>query len=328
MFKMHSLVQKVNKPKDEPYNILTFNTHERYQTQIAKTGHNFYVFNFDGGKDWYSGHAPMPSNYYQLPKNSIYPGITFDFIFVNSKFGQFQTAVQINSSLQIPVLVLEHTLPHTNWPKQHLEYFQKMVGDVNVFITNYSRDKWGIKGEVINHSIDTELFAPISGEWIRKDQVLTVAHDFIKRDYALNYQGWERITNGLPRVVVGDTEGLSRQSKSVEELVKTYQESLVYINPSVLSPIPTSMLEAMSCGCAVVSTATCEIPNIIKHGENGFISNDEGELRQYIDTLLNNPELAKKMGESARQTVIEKFSEERFINEWNNIFDKTYGVVK
>src|SRR5210317_1796760 len=208
MLKVHSLIQKVQRPKDKPYNILTFNTHERYQTQVAKTGHNFYAFNFDNGKDWLTEHAPMPSNYYQLPKNSVFPGITFDFIFVNSKFGQFQTAQQINQQLQLPMVVLEHTLPHLNWPAEHLLQFQQMRGDTNVFITEYSKSKWGIPGEVIYHSIDTDLFKPGTEE--PKAQVLTVAHDFINRDYALNYKGWERITNGLQRVVVGDTEGLSK----------------------------------------------------------------------------------------------------------------------
>ena len=127
---------------------------------------------------------------------------------------------------------------------------------------------------------------------------------------------------------MGETQGLSKAAGSVDELVKNYQESLVYINPSTLSPVPTSMLEAMSCGCAVVSTATCEIPNIIEHGVNGFMSNDESELRGYIDQLLADPELAREMGRSARKTIEEKFSEDRFINEWNSIFDKTYGVIK
>ena len=322
MFKVHSLIQKVQRPKDKPYNILTFNTHERYQTQVAKTGHNFYAFNFDGGKDWITEHAPMPSNYYQLPKNAIFPGITFDFIFVNSKFGQYQTAAQINSSLQLPVLCLEHTLPHLNWPAEHLLQFQKMRGDFNVFITEYSKGKWGIPGEVIYHSIDAELFKPSDVE--RKPQVLTVAHDFVNRDYALNFNGWNRITDGMNRVVVGETEGLSKAAASVDELVRKYQESLVYINPSTLSPVPTSMLEAMSCGCAVVSTNTCDIPNIIKHGENGFLSNDEGELRGYIEKLLADPELAQKMGNAARETIKRKFSEDRFVNEWNDVFDTVY----
>ena len=58
------------------------------------------------------------------------------------------------------------------------------------------------------------------------------------------------------------------------------------------------------------------------------MSNDENELRGYTEQLLANPELARKMGESARKTIEEKFSEDRFISEWNNIFDKTYGVIK
>ena len=186
---------------------------------------------------------------------------------------------------------------------------RNLVGDVNVFITKYSRQAWDINAssDVIYHSIDTDLFKPADNP---KPQVLTVAHDFINRDYALNYQGWDRITNGLDRVVVGETQGLSKAAGSVDELVKNYQESLVYINPSTLSPVPTSMLEAMSCGCAVVSTATCEIPNIIEHGVNGFMSNDESELRGYIDQLLADPELAREMGRSARKTIEEKFSED------------------
>lgn len=327
MFKTKQLFSRVGEKK-EKYNILTFNTHERYQTQLAKTGHNFYAFTHEGSKDWYEGHAPMPDNYYVLPKNNIFSGIEFDFIFSHSKFGQLQTAKNISAQLQLPILNLEHTLPLKNWPNEHVESLRNLVGDVNVFITKYSQGEWNINAssEVIYHSIDTELFTPAWDE--RKPRVMTVAHDFIKRDYALNYQGWNRITQGLDRHVVGETEGLSKQSESVDALIRDYQDSLIYINPSVLSPVPTSMLEAMSCGCAIVSTATCEIPNIIENGVNGFLSNDEGELRGYLDQLLANPELAKKMGEAARETIKEKFSEQRFVTEWNNVFDKTYGVIK
>lgn len=317
MFKNLKILSDVNKT-NKKYNILTFNTHERYQTQLAKTGHNFYAFNFDGGKDWYNGHAPMPKNYYQLPKNSLYPGITFDFIFVNSKFGQFQMAQRINQRLQIPVLVLEHTLPIPSWSDQQLEMFKNMRGDENVFITEYSKSQWGMDGKVVRHSIDANVFKPKDTK--KENIVLTVAHDFINRDYALNYKGWDRITQSLPRKVIGETKGLSKQSESVEDLVKEYQSASVYINPSVLSPVPTSMLEAMACGCAVVSTNTCEIPNIIKHGVNGLISNDEDELRRMTEGLLSNPDLARELGDNARQTILREFSESRFISEWNLIF--------
>jgi glycosyltransferase involved in cell wall biosynthesis len=201
-----------------------------------------------------------------------------------------------------------------------------MKGDVNVFITEYSKRSWGIPGEVVYHSIDTDLFCPAEENPL--DQVLTVAHDFVNRDYALNYKGWERITKDLPRVVVGDTPGLSKQSDSVEDLIKSYQAASIYINPSTLSPVPTSMLEAMSCGCAVVTTETCEIPNIIENGVNGFISNDESVLRERIEMLLKDPAKAKEIGLAGRETIKEKFGEERYIKEWNSIFDTVTEVGK
>ena len=157
---------------------------------------------------------------------------------------------------------------------------------------------------------------------------LSVANDFINRDYCLNYKGWKRVTEGLPVRVVGDTPGLSEAAKDVSELVTEYQTSSVFFNSSTISPVPTSLIEAMSCGCAVVSTATCMIPEIIENGVNGFISNDEEELQSYIRQLLDDPSLAAKMGHAARQTVIEKFSEESFINNWNEIFDLAYRMKK
>ena len=83
----------------------------------------------------------------------------------------------------------------------------------------------------------------------------------------------------------------------------------------------------MSCGSAVVSTATCMIPEIIENGVNGFISNDEEELKSYITQLLQDEELRTTIGKKARETILTKFSEEKFINNWNNIFKKAYEVV-
>jgi len=327
MHKTKSLFRRIQGRPDNKYNILTFNTHERYQTNQCLTGHNFYAFNWENGKEWFTEHAPIPENYYQMPEGSFFPDIGFDFILAHSKFGQLQLAQQINQHLQIPILCIEHTLPLEQWPNEQLEQYQNFYGDVNVFITEYSKNKWDINApsEVVYHGVDTDLFKPAGPE---RKGVLTVAHDFINRDYALNYQGWERITQGLDRKVVGDTEGLSEAAKSVDELVQAYQQATVYINPSTLSPVPTSMLEAMACGCPVVSMHNCAIPEFVEHGVNGYLSNDELEIRQFIEKLLDNPDLAIEMGKAARKTILEKCSKERFISEWNNIFDKTYEVIK
>ena len=85
------------------------------------------------------------------------------------------------------------------------------------------------------------------------------------------------------------------------------------------------MMEAMACGCPVVSTENCMIPEIIEHGVSGFMSNDPEELKRYCQKLLDDPELARKMGEAARKTIEESFNLDRFVSDWNNLLYDTIG---
>lgn len=314
----------------EKYKILTFDTHERYQQQLAKTGHDFYIFRYDGGKEWDEDYGKRPDNIYTLPQNSIINGIDYDFILSQSKFGQFQVSQQVNQSLRLPIVSLEHTLPIQNWPEQQLAAFRQMSGDINVFISEFSMKEWAIPSPnnfVVHHSVDTEVFDVSSV--IREDTVLTVVNDFINRDYCCNYKGWCRITEGMDNLrIFGKTEGLSDPAESIEHLASEYKKCGVYLNTSTVSPIPTSLLEAMACGAPVVTTATCMIPDIVEHGVNGMISNDEDELRSYVEMLLEDKDYAKMLGDSARQTILFNFSEADFINNWNDIFDIAYGRRK
>ena len=322
-----SIINKATKVK-EKYDILTFDTHERYQTQLCKTGHNFYSFRYEDCKEWDDTYAPKPDNYYVLPPNTIMNGLDFDFILSQSKFGQFQTAHRINEVLRLPTISLEHTLPIPSWPESQTQMFRQMVGDINVFISEYSIREWNMQGkhEVIHHSVDSEVFCPKEVQFT--NDILSVVNDFSNRDYCCNYNGWIRITADFNVKLVGTSEeGLSKPAESVEDLVNEYNTSKVFLNTSTVSPIPTTLLEAMSCGSAVVSTATCMIPEIIENGVNGFISNDEEELKSYITQLLQDEELRTTIGKKARETILTKFSEEKFINNWNNIFKKAYEVV-
>ena len=70
------------------------------------------------------------------------------------------------------------------------------------------------------------------------------------------------------------------------------------------------MLEAMSVGMPVVTSHNKTSP--ILDGENGFCSNDTDYLKSCIDLLMKDPVLAKRLGENARQTVVQKFPIKKF----------------
>ena len=85
----------------------------------------------------------------------------------------------------------------------------------------------------------------------------------------------------------------------------------------------------MSCGCAVVSTATCVVPEIIENGVNGFITNSPEEMKYYVELLLSDEvdSMRSSMGREARNTILSKFSVDRFISEWNEVFEEASQTV-
>jgi glycosyltransferase involved in cell wall biosynthesis len=297
-------------------------------------------------KDWNTTFAPVPDNYILLDPNKgddqIPLGIDFDLVLSHNKFGQFQIAARLARALHLPLVSLDHTLPPNSYTEGQLADLKQMRGHVNVFISEYSREKWGWKedeAEVVHHGIDTEVFSPCDCEdcktWGTNDwkligdhccenrkcpHLLSVVNDWKNRDWCCGFRLWQQVTHGLPTRPVGDTPGLSKPAVSVEALVNEYRSAAVFLNTSLISPVPTALLEAMACGCAVVSTATCMIPEIIENGVNGFLSNDPEELAGYCRTLLGNAALCRKLGDAARQTIVEKFSMNAFVNNWNRVF--------
>tara|TARA_R110002153_G_scaffold165832_2_gene318337 strand:- start:519 stop:785 length:267 start_codon:yes stop_codon:yes gene_type:complete len=87
-------------------------------------------------------------------------------------------------------------------------------------------------------------------------------------------------------------------------------------------------MEAMACGCAIVSTETCMIPDIIQHGENGLMSNDPDTLRSMLKTLLEDPDMAHSLGQNAQKTIREKYNITQFTENWNNLFYSTIEKYK
>ena len=73
-----STLRSANRPKK--LNILTFATHERYEQNLCKTGHNFYSLAL--GKTWDTDYGQVPENYHII--NSIPDYIDFDLILVKS----------------------------------------------------------------------------------------------------------------------------------------------------------------------------------------------------------------------------------------------------
>ena len=57
---VQTILRNATRKQGESINILSFPTHERYQSNLSKSGHNFYLWQGDGIKPWVSDYAKVP----------------------------------------------------------------------------------------------------------------------------------------------------------------------------------------------------------------------------------------------------------------------------
>ena len=98
---------------------------------------------------------------------------------------------------------------------------------------------------------------------------------------------------------------------SDEELARLYGEAEVAIVPSLYEGFSLPAIEAMSCAVPVVATTGGALPEVVgTSGETGLLvePNDPDALVSAIRRLLDEPELAKRLGDNGRQRVIERFT--------------------
>jgi glycosyltransferase involved in cell wall biosynthesis len=95
-----------------------------------------------------------------------------------------------------------------------------------------------------------------------------------------------------------------------DQLPKYLVSADIYVSTSLSDGASISLIEAMACGLAVVTTDAGDAGKWIRDGENGFVVpvKNPGRLTQRIVDLLKNEGLRKRAGEVNRELVEEKAS--------------------
>jgi glycosyltransferase involved in cell wall biosynthesis len=277
---------------------------------------------------WENTYAKKPDNYNIIEQERL-NDIPIDVVLIQQRFGQYQMLNPLSRLLHCPSIQLEHTLPFPGWSKEQFGEIKAIKGTINAYITNYSAGIWSDDKDyvIVNHGIDTDLFKSIKPLSLRNNSTVSVVNDWINRDVFCGFNIWKEAIKGIPHKVYGDTPGLSKPANP-EELIEAYNSNRIFVNTSTISPIPTALMEAMACGCAVVALNNCAIPEVIKDGYNGILCNNVHELRNSIISLLENPDICEKLGNNARQTIKNKYNLDKFVRRWSEIFEYTSNLRK
>jgi glycosyltransferase involved in cell wall biosynthesis len=237
-----------------------------------------------------------------------------------------------------PVAVTDHGLLGT----RPLPVTHRLV-DRFLTVSRHSAEVLGVppaKTTVIYGGVDVDRFSPGSGSRRNRGGVLFVGR-------LTPHKGVDRLLKAVPPgarlTLVGTSghdpdppeseypgllrklaEGLDVRCASAvndEQLVELYRGAAALVLPSVevtcygkpvgiSELLGLSVLEAMACGTPVVASRLGGLREVVHDGETGFLvtPGDENQLRDRLARLLEDPALARRMGENARQLAVEQFT--------------------
>jgi glycosyltransferase involved in cell wall biosynthesis len=125
------------------------------------------------------------------------------------------------------------------------------------------------------------------------------------------------------RARAANLAGEVRFAGFVEDVDAVYAACDVFVFPSLSEGAGTSLLSAMAHALPVVALARGGIKEIIEHASNGLLvqTAEPAALSSAAARLLTNRELALRLGEAARETIIAKFSANRMVDNTVAVFE-------
>ncbi len=129
--------------------------------------------------------------------------------------------------------------------------------------------------------------------------------DALPDDYVLYYNsGFQGSDSAPPHPRMISLGALSR-----EGLVAAYQSCDIVLFPSRLEGFGIVPAEGLACGRPVVTTNISALPEVVDHGENGFLAprNDTARYAEYVRILGEDAAMRQRFGEHGRAKVVRTF---------------------
>ncbi len=106
------------------------------------------------------------------------------------------------------------------------------------------------------------------------------------------------------------------------EVADLLADADVFILPSSQESFGVAALEAMACGIPVVASDVGGLPEVIEHGESGFLVpvGDVEGFASHALTLLDAPERARSMGALGREVAVTRFGMEVALDRYEGLY--------
>ena len=217
-------------------------------------------------------------------------------------------------------------------------------------ITNYSINK---EIEVIPNFVDTKLFTRMADANLRKaiapngEKILIHTSNFrlVKRVTDV-IRIFNLVIKKIPSklVLIGDgpdrsnCENLCRELQLDDnvkflgkqaELVELLSAADLFLMPSQSESFGLSALEAMACEVPVISSSVGGLPELVVHGETGYIAEigDIERMAKYTIELLLNDTRREMFAKAGRKRAVENFDIDEIVGVYERHYEKILNTT-
>jgi hypothetical protein len=301
--------------------VLTWHTHGSYLHYLSHAPHDFYVLSKHGRPPGYGGrcgHMPWRDNVHDQPAEYAREQ-EFDCILFQDDHQWEKDQYEFLTPAQraLPRIYLEH-----DPPLAHPANTRHPVDDPGVLlvhVTPFNALMWDsgrTPVRVIEHGVTVPPDVHYSGELARG---LVVTNHLARRGRRMGPDLFLQARQSVPLDLVGmAAEELAGLGEIEHARLPGFMARYRFLfSPIRYSSLGLAVIEAMMVGMPVVALATAEMATVIENGVNGYACTDLRTLLGRMQELVDDPGLARRLGEGARRTARDRFSIGRFSSDWD-----------
>jgi glycosyltransferase involved in cell wall biosynthesis len=302
--------------------LLVFNCHEAWVYQLERLGVRLDIVVDLPGRHtrvWDEAMRPIPKNARLVTLAEILEAReSYDCIIAHNLTDLLDSRTLVGPRMMVIHIAVE-TLILDQKSKTSAEDFRSMVAQFVrqtrthvVAVSEFKGRSWGFPEDVVLVAADPADYLEWKGDVPRG---LRVSNFVLRRPQCLLWDFHERAFAGIPMTLMGHNPEIAgvAPSRGWADLKETFSHHRFYIHtadPRYEDGYNMATLEAMAAGLPVLGNRHPSSP--ITHGVDGFLSDDAAELNRYARLLLDDRELAGKMGRAAQRKVAERFASKTF----------------
>lgn len=308
--------------------VFTWHIDGGYLFYLSQGNFDIYIPFDSSQEEGYGGRGQIPfgKNVFEIPANEVRDH-SFDCVVFQTNKNYLVDQHNLLSPRQknLPRIYLEHDPPLVSPTDTRHVVDDPLITLVHV--TNFNRLMWNnnhTPSVVIEHGV-IDPGVTYSG---KLDRGIVVINNLNTRGRRLGLDIFEEVGKHVPLDLIGmaaeDVGGIGEiPLAALPAFIGQYR---FFFNPIRYTSLGLAVCEAMMAGMPIVGLATTEMVTVIKNFESGFTHTDINQVIFQMKRLLQDQALARQWSLGARQTALERFNINRFISDWEALFQQVISA--